>query len=359
MSTERRAALSLSRKDLDAAASAGVIDEAAADALWNFLATRHRLYAAPRFDFVHLLWYAGALVVIGAMGLFSTEAWSRLGDGALLATALVYGAAFAAAGAYLWHRRGLRVPGGLLVLCALAMAPLAAFALQSAFGWWTDGEPGPYRNFFRWVKASWVPMDVATIVAALLALRYFRFPFLVMPIAVALWFLSMDLAPWILGEDWKEWTGRAWVSLWFGLAVMALAWGVDLRSQGEDYAFWLHLFGGIAFWGGMTAMESRSELWKAVYCAVSVALLFLSVFLARRVYAVLGGLGVAAYLGHLSYEIFEDSLLFPFALSLIGIGLIAAGLVYYRRGRAIEAWLEKRFPPFLSALRPAAAGGAQ
>ena len=73
----------------------------------------------------------------------------------------------------------------------------------------------------------------------------------------------------------------------------------------------------------------------------------------------LGGLGVAAYLGHLSYEIFEDSLLFPFALSLIGIGLIAAGLVYYRRGRAIEAWLEKRFPPFLSALRPAAAGGAQ
>lgn len=345
----------VTREDLAAAASAGVIDRAAADALWDFIAARHGGDTAPRFDFVHLLWYAGALVVIGALGLFSTEAWQRLGDGALFATALVYGVAFAAAGAHLWYRRGLRIPGGLLVACAVAMAPLATFALQNALGWWSHGEPGPYRDFFRWVKAGWVPMDVATILAALIALRYCRFPFLVMPAAVALWFLSMDLAPWFFGERWDDWEGRKWVSFWFGLGVIALAWVVDLKSRAGDFAFWLHLFGAIAFWGGLSLIESASETGKALYCAISVGLLVLSVFLGRRVYAVFGGFGVAIYIGHLSYEIFKDSLLFPLALSFIGLALIAAGLLYYRRRRDLEVWLEQRLPASLLALRPVTA----
>jgi hypothetical protein len=352
----RRGPILVTREDLAAAAAAGVIGPAQRDALWEFIAARRRDDAAPRFDLVHLLWYAGALVVIGAMGLFSTEAWQALGDGALLATALVYAAAFAACGAFLWHRRGLRVPGGLLVVCAVAMAPLATFALQSGFGWWTPEEPGRYRDFFRWIRAGWLPMEVAMILAALIALRYVRFPFLVMPIAVALWFMSMDLVPWLAGERWDGWEGRKWVSFWFGLAVMALAWLVDLRSRAGDFAFWLHLFGATAFWGGLSLMESTSGLGMAAYCAISVAFLLFAVFLGRRVYAVLGGLGVAFYLGHLSYVIFEDSLLFPFALSLIGVGLIASGLLYYRRRRDIEAWLERRLPPSLRALRPFAAG---
>src|SRR5918998_771954 len=56
-----------------------------------------------RFDLVHLLWYAGALIVIGAMGLFSTLAFDQMGGLALAATAVVYVAAFTAAGHHLWH----------------------------------------------------------------------------------------------------------------------------------------------------------------------------------------------------------------------------------------------------------------
>jgi AhpC/TSA family len=44
----------------------------------------------------------------------------------------------------------------------------------------------------------------------------------------------------------------------------------------------------------------------------------------RRVYAVFGALGISIYLGHLADVVFKDSLLFPFALSLIGIAIIAA-----------------------------------
>ena len=96
-----------------------------------------------RFDLVHLLWYAGALIVIGAMGLFSTLAFEQMGGRALAATALVYAALFMAAGHYLWHGKGLRTPGGLSIAAAVAMAPLAVYGIQDALGLWgAGGDPG-------------------------------------------------------------------------------------------------------------------------------------------------------------------------------------------------------------------------
>ena len=49
----------------------------------------------------------------------------------------------------------------------------------------------------------------------------------------------------------------------------------------------------IAFWGAVTATSGGSPLDKALYCAMNVVLLFLSVFLGRRVYAVFGVIGIA------------------------------------------------------------------
>jgi hypothetical protein len=172
------------------------------------------------------------------------------------------------------------------------------------------------------------------------------------PIAFALWFMSMDLVPWIFGEDWNSWEQRKLVSLWFGLAMLIVAWGVYLRAKG-DFAFWLHLFGLLAFWCGLTLLDSDSELARAFYCLVNVALLVLALFLQRRAYAVFGALGVAAYLHHLASEVFADSLLYPFALSLIGLGVIGAGLSLHKRRAALERMLSERLPPALQSLRPA------
>ncbi|HET7595138.1 MAG TPA: hypothetical protein VFK49_06760, partial [Stellaceae bacterium] len=300
------------RQDLDAAVARGIIGAASAEALLQFFEQRRAEAGRPRFDATHVLWYAGALIVMAAMGLFSTNAFSRFGGRALTLTAVAYGVVFAAAGHFLWHRRNLRLPGGLLVTVAVTMAPLAVYGIQDALGWWSQGAPGAYRDFFVWIKGSWLFMDAAAIVAGALALRFYRFPFLTMPIAVALWFMSMDLTPWIFGVDWHSgdlaWEKREIVSLWFGLGVLVVAWWVDIRSRG-DFAFWLHLFGLMSFWGGMSMLNSNSELSKAIYCLINVGLLALSLFLHRRAYMVFGTLGVAGYLEHLAGEVFKDSLL--------------------------------------------------
>ncbi|MBP0651784.1 hypothetical protein J8J40_32460, partial [Mycobacterium tuberculosis] len=81
--------------------------------------------------------------------------------------------------------------------------------------------------------------------------------------------------------------------------MIALAWARDLGFRRRaDFGFWLHLFGAMTFWGALTAGRAGSEVTAAAYCAVNVALLLVSVYLGRRVFAVFGTIGIAFYLGH-------------------------------------------------------------
>ncbi len=364
--------MSFTEDDIRVAGRAVAIREDQMDGLLAALRARHtgpaslprQAHERVRFDLVHILWYAGALIVMGAMGLFSTLAFEQIGGKALTFTALVYAVLFVTAGHHLWHRRSLRTPGGLLVAVAVTMVPLAIYGIQDAFGWWgREGDPGRYRDFFVWIKGSWLPMEVATVIAGIIALRFYPFPFIVAVLAIALWFMSMDLTPWLIhGRDmsWSDtWTARQAVSMLFGLIMIVAAWFLDLkRDSRQDFAFWLHLYGLLAFWGALTISDSSSEIAKAAYCLINIGLVLISVFLMRPVYALFGALGVSVYLGYLASRVFADSLLFTFALSLIGIGIIAAGLVLHRHSKSLSAWMTDRLPQTLKNLRPPHVGGA-
>src|SRR5262245_63397317 len=221
--------MQFSELDLRAAAAAGALDANSLSRLLDFLATRRSSVPsvaatpAPQFDLAHLLWYACALIVIGAMGLFSTLAFSSMGGFALTATALVYAVLFTIAGHHLWYGRDLRIPGGLLIAIAVSMAPLAVYGIQEAYGVWGQfGRPGTVHDFYVWIKGSWVFMEIAAIGAGVIALRFYPFPFIVMIIAFALWFMSMDLTPWVFGRAEFTWDERREVSVWFGLGVLVV-----------------------------------------------------------------------------------------------------------------------------------------
>jgi hypothetical protein len=166
--------------------------------------------------------------------------------------------------------------------------------------------------------------------------------------------MSMDLVPWLVGDEpVADFELRRRVSMWFGLAMLAVAYAVDRDRRKGDFAFWLYLFGLIAFWGAVSTASTDSLIAKGIYCAMNVVLLFLSVFLRQRAFAVFGALGIAFYLGDLANKVFRDSLMFPFVLSLIGVAVIAAGLLYHRCEPAITGWLDARLPQALKRLRPA------
>ncbi|NER35660.1 MAG: DUF2157 domain-containing protein [Oscillatoria sp. SIO1A7] len=317
--------MKISRQDFDWAADAGIISTEQAESLWMELSERNK--NRPQFNLANVAYYFGALIIISGMTWFMGLAWEQFGGSGIFLIASLYALFFVLAGRTLWYKQNLRIPGGLLFTIAVCMTPLAIYGLQRMTGIWPSDDPGAYQNYHMWVKGSWLLIEVGTILAGLIALKFVKFPFLTAPIAFSLWYMSMDLTPLLFGEISFTWEERLWVSFWFGLAVLIIAYLVDRRTRKtqEDFAFWLYLFGLLSFWFGMTLMGDGNEWDKLVYCMINVGLVLLSLVLKRRVFIVFGAMGVFVYLSHLAYVVFEDSLLFPFALTVLGIGIIYSG----------------------------------
>ena len=171
--------------------------------------------------------------------------------------------------------------------------------------------------------------------------------------AVSLWFMSMDLSAYLAGHGhWEAPLGQR-VSIVFGLAMLFVAYLLDHRTR-EDFAFWLYLFGMTALWGAITSMDSGSEWRRFLYCLLNVLFVVLSVLLRRRVFLFYGAIGINAYLVRVAYTIFKDSMLFPFALTLLGLSVIALTVKYQRNRQAIDARVQSFVPDWLRELLPGA-----
>jgi len=353
--------MQIDRTQLDNAVRRGIIDDAQATALWSFLLAEQK--DRPQFSFNHLLYYLGGMVAIGGVSVFVTLGWETLGGVGLLLVAL----AVMTVAAWLTHHflveQKLAIPAGLMAALVVAATPLAVYGLQRTLGYWPSD--APYRDYHTIVDRRWIVMELATLAVGVAVLWRWRLPFSVMPIAVTLWYMSMDLAPLLqatltgnldpndpnLSSEqqrnfWKSyWELRQWVSVVVGLVIVTGAIAVDFcaRSQ-RDYAFWLHLAGVTAFWGGLSSMSSDSEIGKFIYFLINVAMLLFGAAIERRIYTVFGALGIAAYLGHLSYKVFKDSLIFPVALMLIGLGVVWLGVLWQRHETAINSALQRWVP---------------
>jgi hypothetical protein len=250
-----------------------------------------------------------------------------LGSAGILATTVVYLLVATALGLWL-QGMGYRVAGGLLVTVAVSLVPLITYSIEDLLGLWPGPKPGPYQDFFPLIRASWIAMELATAAATAIALRFVAFGFLTAPMALALWFFSMDAAAWLGGSYWDSWYGRQQVSVAVGLLTLVLGFLLERTmsksdaAASEDYPFWCYLFGLLAFWGGLTSMHSTSEVNQALYGALNLGLIGIAVRSRRATFLVFGALGFHLYVGHLAYSVFGTSLLFPFVVALLGLSLI-------------------------------------
>ncbi|MBU2953083.1 DUF2157 domain-containing protein [Marinobacter sp. F3R08] len=339
--------MELKRSVLDQATRDEIITKEQADQLWALFSEHGQ--QTPSFRFTHILYYLGGLIAIGAMSLFMTLSWELFGGWGLLLIAVIY------AGAGLWltevflHRMDLKIPAGITATFVVVLTPLAVFGFQAGMGWWSDDHE--YRDYHRFIDWSWLFMELATLVAGAIMLWRYRLPFLVMPVAVTLWYMSMDLTPFLFDKEYVSWELRRLVSLWFGLLITLLALWVDIRNKSSrDFSFWLYIFGVTAFWTGLSFTSSSSEWSKLLYCLMNVAMILTGATLGRRVFVVFGGLGVAGYLGYLAYEVFKESLMFPIALTFIGLGIIWLGILWQRNEQRLADQLRGVLPVTLREL---------
>jgi hypothetical protein len=244
---------------------------------------------------------------------------------------LLYTGAFAGLGYKLRFQNGQRLAGAVLFLLAVLMVPLTVAAGLN----------------FTHLEASLhglqepLVLELATLAAGLVALRLVKVSLLSAPVFGSLWLLTMTAAG-IISGDKNVFFGFGsnyftWVSMTKGAVLLASAMVVDSHfGRDEDYSWWAYLFGVAAFWIPLSLLDSGSELGRFAYFLINVAMMFTSVILARKVFLLAGSIGAIYYVGHLLWSLFSNSIFFPFALILAGIGVIFLGVQYRRHKTEIE-----------------------
>lgn len=291
--------------------------------------------------FSRVLLYFGAMVTISAMTWFMGMGWLIFGGGGIFFIAAAYALLFYIAGAYFWNKKNMRTPSGLFITMAVCMVPLAIYGLQVYFNVLADSDK--YRDFYFLDSGRWVWMEIGTIIAGAAALCFYPFPFITAPVVVAGWFLSIDGVRLLADKD-SYITVSQWVTTVFGLLLIGIGLAVDGRKK-EDYSFWFYLFGAFALWCGLGSLFwGKSEPVKVMYAIICLLMMCFSLLVGRSVFMVFGALGIFAYLGDLSYSLFNDSVMFPFVLSCIGLLIIFMGILFQKNYAKIETAVRSILP---------------
>lgn len=338
--------MQLSKQALSQAVEKGLITPQQAEGLWDFLGPHTR---ASALNPTSILYYLGGCIAIGAMTLFMNLGWETFGGRGLSAISFAY-AVVSLLLAEFFQKKYLMIPAGIMAALTVSMVPLFVYGIQTVLGYFDTHTT--YRSFHRIVDARWIIIELATVIAGLLVLLRYRIGFILLPLCVALFYLSMDLVPFLYYPEHFLMGFYPRVAVCFGLCMLVASLVTDLCDHStQDYAFWLYLFGVLTLWIGVSVESSNLLSAKLLYIGFNLLLIAVGTCLMRKVFLVFGGLGVLIMLGDLSRAIFKDSIGFPFSLTVLGLLTIGVGILWQRNERAIQTRIARILPPILVELR--------
>lgn len=292
---------------------------------------------------VNIAYTIGALLVLFACGWFLVRQWADLGGWGVLGVSLAYGAILVVAAGQL-SRLGFARAGAIALMLAVSLTPVATWAVLDLTGEWP--RLPPYDAFWRYgpyAATRYLILDLATVLVVLLVWRRQRFPALMLPLSVALWWTWFHLSRLAEMGYWAE-DYQNWIVLAAGLALLALADTVErwqrrtgVRVREGDYAGPLWYAGLAAFAIGYLIIWSDARAWKHLMPFVSAGLLALSLATGRRPISFVGVAGVFGYLAYLASDVFKSEAAFPIVLAALGILTLVA-----------TVWLQRRLPALTS-----------
>lgn len=320
------------------AVARGVISQEQHDALLAMSAEPVGYEEAPReaprgFNAVTIAYAVGAAAVVFAFGWFLVDRWHALGPGGVLGVALLYAAVFATAAVVLTRHR-FTTAAGVATVLAVEMAPLITWALMRLGGLWPGGAPWAHCDAAPVALAcngKWMVLELASVAAALAALRWVRFAELTAPIAVALLLLTFHAAEAIAGAPFRQ-RSWGWAVVACASLLLTAAYAVDrrLREGDEDYAFWLYLGALAALFAGTMELWGTERALRHLAPIVGAAALALAVALRRRAFLLFGAATLIWYLGYLAFDLFRRTVAFPLLLASFGLAVIVGTVLLQR-----------------------------
>lgn len=325
------------------AVDAGIITEAQRDAI-EAIPDDPRTF---RFSLVHLLWLAGAGLIVFALLLLAAELSQGEAE-RLMWICLVYSGGLAALDQGLRGRAGVRLLSSLVLLSMGATAAIAVGAfIESQWGLVAPGTH--WSRFGAWyepfLRGLYLPGAVIIGVSALLVVRRGFLPaWLALLAVLATYSCDMFFGPRL--DDVVEAS-----ILWLGLSVLALAagWWFDL-APGPNHGFWINKAGLLAFsiYTFVALVEGAfgsRDYWHLLPAGIAVALY--SLYLRRPAGISAGALALAVYLAHW-FDAWDNVYVAAAILGVIGLGSIYLGV----KAHLVENRLDRLLPSQLRRLRP-------
>jgi hypothetical protein len=244
----------------------------------------------PRWASWSFLLYAGGLTVLGAAGSALSYFAGTYGDAAYVAWALLVFAAVAGVALVLRRDGSHPIAAGIFGFSSVALFAAVIAAFWKWFGW-LDTSGSAFAGF----GLGRLSLLLLTLIAALIALKTFRFPLIVSIVVFLTWFFVTDLVSG--GGDWS-----AVVSFLAGLAFLAVGRSVD-AGPSRPYGMWLHIGAGLAIGGSIIYFLHHSEFQWSLIVVGGVLFVLLADALERSSWAVLGAAGILAAAVHFSIKL--------------------------------------------------------
>jgi len=313
------------------------------------------------FNAVTVAYWSGGIAVLAAFAWFLINRWEALGPGGVLGVTLVYAALFVAMARVLWTN-GFRHASAVSTLLAVGMTPIVTWSLLAVSGWW-----GQFPELTRgasvvaeidWPNVRWLPIDLATILTALVALRQVRFGALALPIALAVSAAAVHGLSLVFVPDLANQLGPE-LTMLLAVALLSIGYVLDRRvADGEDYAVWFYAAGLVwtatsilAFFGRSTGIAAHSML------AVSILFAVAALMLRRQLFLIAATLGFLGYLAYLTFDVFSKTLGYPILLATSGLVVILLAVWFQRRFPALQERMHAAGPRIVPGA-PLALGGA-
>ena len=289
------------------------------------------------FNAVSVAYWSGGIAVLAACAWFLINRWDALGPGGVLMVTLVYAVFLVVMARVLWTN-GFRHASALSTVLAVGLTPIVTWSLLMLTGWWDQfpelGSGASVVAELDWPNVRWLPIDLATILAALVASRRVRFSMLALPIAVALSAASVHGLSLILVPDLANQLAPR-LTMLVAVMLLSIGYAIDRRSaDGEDYALWFYVAGLVwtaasilTFFGRSAGIAAHSMLFVSVLFAVA------ALQLRRKLFLVASTLGFLGYLAYLTFDVFKQTLGYPVLLATSGLVIILAAV-----------WFQRRFP---------------
>ena len=239
----------------------------------------------PRFAAWSYLLYTGAFVLLGAAAVLLAYLSGRHAAGAYALFSFLVLLGFAASALALQRSGSHPVTAGLLAYAGVTLFGAFVLALWSWFGWLSTSSLS-----FGGFHVARLAFFALTLLAALAALRRFRFPLLMLTVVLLVWLFVVDLVSG--GGDWS-----AVVTFALGLCFLAAAVAVD-GGPNRPYGFWLHVGSGLTIGGSLLWFLHHGHFQWVLIAVAGLIYVKLADLLERSSWAVFGSLGILAAATH-------------------------------------------------------------